>query len=144
MLYSFIAKYQEQPTHISIKKRLSQLWFDLNGALSSCAGMRRLLGTHRETAKAQCSAEGAGAELVQSRAYNASLLVERRIKKTVLNVYTSLGCIWKDISKELVTLVPVESRVPWLMGERGVHCPFHTFLYLLNRLQYAQAACSTN
>lgn len=50
---------------------------------------------------------------MQNRVYNVSLFVERQIKRNILNVYTNICHIWKDTSKELVTLVPGENRVQW-------------------------------
>lgn len=122
MFYNFIAKYYKQPTPISIKKRLNQLWFLLNGVLSSCQGMRQLSQVLIERLPRFGTPRG-GLELVKNRVYNVSLFVERQIKEPILNVYTNICYIWKDTSKELVILVTEEIRVQWGIGERYISIP---------------------
>lgn len=57
-----------------------------------------------------------------------------KYKEHIQNVYTSISYIWKDIHKELVTLVPGENRVLCFREGREIHslCSRSFYVYSIS------------
>lgn len=70
---------------------------------------------------------------MQNSIYKVTSFAERQIKRNIQNVNTSIRYIWKDICKELGTLIPGETRV--LAAEKGERWTFHSralHIYLIS------------
>lgn len=99
MFYNFIAKYQKQPTHISIKKRLNQLWFLLNGVLS-CEATRQLSQVLIQRLPRFSTVQKGWGSWCRTEYTICPYLWKDKQKEYILNVYTSIGYIWKNKHKE--------------------------------------------